>query len=273
MEAMASRQRDWRTRAKSRIDSRSCRSYSAASWRRRLRPSPDHEAPSITSRSAPRSSALAASPSSGGSLGHQTVTGRSWISSGATSAERWRPVSPPAVRKISSAQVSGASARGSTQWAWIRASSQDGPSGSADVTSRVRDGWRPVSRLIVSAARSAISGWRAITTRFITLVRAAMYRPPGESSPSSIRSGSAQIRASSFSMPSIVDACDCQRSTGSPGRGRLASATRPSVVRAVALRSGATVGPHGRAGPRPPRAPRSRPRSLGSRARARPPRS
>ena len=35
------------------------------------------------------------------------------------------------VRWIVSAQVSGASARGITQWAVIWASSQDGPSGSA----------------------------------------------------------------------------------------------------------------------------------------------
>jgi hypothetical protein len=33
-----------------------------------------------------------------GWAGHHVVTGRSWMSSGATSAVRWRPVSPPAVR-------------------------------------------------------------------------------------------------------------------------------------------------------------------------------
>ena len=114
---------------------------------------------------------------SGGSPGHQTVTGRSWISSGATSADRWRPVSPPAVRKICSEHVSGASTRGSTHSAWIRASSHGGPSGSADITISVRDGWRPVSREMISAVRSPVSGWRATTTRFITDVRAAMWRP------------------------------------------------------------------------------------------------
>ena len=51
----------------------------------------------------------------GGSPGHHTVTGRSWTSSGSTSAVRWRPVSPPAVRNMSSVHVSGASSRGSTQ--------------------------------------------------------------------------------------------------------------------------------------------------------------
>src|SRR6188472_4020590 len=81
----------------------------------------------MTSRSVLSRSDRVGTDPSGGSPGHHTVTGRSWMSSGATSAERWRPVSPPAVRKISSEQVSGASARGSTQWAWTLASSHGGP--------------------------------------------------------------------------------------------------------------------------------------------------
>ena len=132
----------------------------------------------------------------GGSPGHQTVTGRSWMISGVTIADRCRPASPPAVRWIVSAQVSGASSRGSTQCASTRASSHDGPSGSADWTTIVRDGCRPVSAWIVAAPRSAISGRRAMTTRFITLVRAAMWRA-GSPSISVVRSCLAQIRASS----------------------------------------------------------------------------
>ena len=158
--------------------------------------------------------------SSGGSPGHQAVTGRSWISSGAISAVRCRPVSPPAVRWISSEHVSGASGRGRTQWAWIRASSHGGPSGSAESTIIVRLGWRPVRRLIVSAARSPTSGCCAITTRFITLVRAAICRPCRSPSSSTTRFGWAQIRPSSFSMSSIV------RALREPAQHRLARARR-----------------------------------------------
>ena len=115
--------------------------------RRRSRPSPLHVEPSTTSRSVPSSRSRAAPETNGGSPGHQTVTGRSWMMSGVTSAARWRPASPPAVRWMVSAQISGASARGSTQCASTRASIHDGPSGSADWTTTVRDGWRPGERL------------------------------------------------------------------------------------------------------------------------------
>ena len=71
--------------------------------------------------------------------------------------------------------------RGRTQCASIRASSHDGPSGSADWMTIVRDGCRPVSGWIVAAQCSASSGRRATTTRFITLVRAAMWRPDSPS--------------------------------------------------------------------------------------------
>jgi hypothetical protein len=71
---------------------------------------------------------------------------------------------------IVSAQV-GAS-RGTMQWASTRASSHDGPSGSAEWMTIVRDGSRPVRACIVAAQRSASSGRRATMMRFITLVRA-----------------------------------------------------------------------------------------------------
>src|SRR5688500_15010632 len=134
--------------------------------------------------------------------------------SGVTIADRCRPASPPAVRWIVSAQVSGASSRGSTQCASTRASIQDGPSGSADWTTMVRDGCRPVSAWIVAAPRSASSGRRAMTTRFITLVRAAMWRA-GSPSISVVRSCLAQIRASSCSTSAMLWARADQRRTGS----------------------------------------------------------
>src|SRR4051794_14861667 len=248
-DAIASRQRDWRTRAKSRIESRGNCWYSDASCRSRGSPSPDQADASTTSRSVDSSKVWVGTVPSGGSPGHQTVTGRSWISSGATRADRWRPVSPPAVRKMSSVQVSGASARGRTQWASIFASSHGGPSGSAARTITVRDGCRPVSFEIVSAARAPTSGCRATTTRFITEVRAAMCRPPASSVGSSIRLGCAQIRASSCSISSIVCAVDDQRIVGSPGFGGSARAMRPPPAGRVPM---AMIWPYSRDPPDPP---------------------
>jgi hypothetical protein len=112
------------------------------------------------------------------------------------------------------------------QWAWIWASSQRGPSGSAVDTISVREGWRPVSCWIVAAHRSPISGWRAMTTRFITLVRAAMCRP-GSSPIRVSRFGSDQIRDSSASMSPIVRARDRHRSTGSPALAPPSMTIRP----------------------------------------------
>ena len=86
MEAMASRQRDWRTRAKSLIASRVTSSRPAIS-RIRSSPSPFHVEPSTTRRSAPPSRSNAAREVNGGSPGHQTVTGRSWTISGVTIAD------------------------------------------------------------------------------------------------------------------------------------------------------------------------------------------
>ena len=54
-----------------------------------------------------------------------------------------------------------------------------------------------------------------MTTRFITLVRAAMCRP-GSPSTSVVRSWLAQIRASSVSISAMLWARADQRRTGSP---------------------------------------------------------
>ena len=137
--AIASRQRDWRTRAKSEI-AIGRRPPTPAIRRSWVRPVPFQCDPSTTRRSAISSRSFACGLAKGGSSGHQIVTGRSWMSRGAITALRCRPDSPPIVRWIVSAQVSGASARGTTQWAVIWASSQDGPSGSAGWTIVVRDG-------------------------------------------------------------------------------------------------------------------------------------
>ncbi len=160
---------------------------------------------------------------SGGSSGHQMVTGRSWIRSGVTIAATWRPASPPAVTWIISAQVSGEPSRGRMQCASTRASSHDGPSGSAEQTIIVRDGWRPVRAWIAAAQCSASSGRRAMTTRFITLERAATYRP-GSPSMSVVRSVADQIRASSRSISAMLWARADQRRTGSPIRSGDATA-------------------------------------------------
>ena len=122
--------------------------------------------------------------------------------SGVAIAARWRPDSPPQVTWMVSAQVSGASSRGTMQCASTRASNHDGPSGSAEWMTMVRDGWRPVSNCIVAAHRSASSGRRATITRFITLVRAGTCRP-GSPSIVAVRSWPDQIRASSLSISAI----------------------------------------------------------------------
>src|SRR4051794_5403924 len=214
---MASRQRDCRTSAKSLIASR-VESWSAAISRNRANPSPLHVDPSTISRSAPASRSWADGLVSGGSPGHHTVTGRSWMISGVAIADRWRPASPPHVTWIVSAQVSGASGRGMTQCASARASSQDGPSGSADWMTTVREGCRPVSIWTVAAPFSANSGRRATTMRFITLVRAAMWRVVSPSTRTA-RSWLAQIRESSVSISAMECARADQRSVGSVGGG------------------------------------------------------
>ena len=158
------------------------------------------------------------------------------MSSGATIAARCRPHSPPATRAMNSAHISAASARGRTQWAWMCASSQDGPSGSALETRSVRDGWRPASIRITAAACSPISGLRAMTTRFITLVRAATCRSGPPSTPAVVSGAAAQIRASSASIPAIVWVRDDQRRAGSAICGPSPSVTPPDafIVRSAA---------------------------------------
>ena len=113
----------------------------------RARPSPLQVEPSTTSRSDAVEQVDRRRDENGGSPGHQTVAGRSWMISGVTIAERCRPASPPAIRWMVSAQVSGASSRGRMQCASTRASIHDGPSGSADWTTIVRDGCSPGQRL------------------------------------------------------------------------------------------------------------------------------
>jgi len=67
----------------------------------------------------------------------------------------------------------------------------------------VREGWRPVRAEIVVAQRSPVSGRRAMTTRFITLVLAATWR--SSTPPTMVTSrGPAQIRASSRSMSAML---------------------------------------------------------------------
>ena len=218
--------------------------------------------------------------------------------SGATSAERCRPVSPPAVRKISSVHVSGASARGRTQWAWIFASSQGGPSGSAASTTTVRDGCRPVSREIVSAARAPDLGLARDHDQ-------VHHRGPRRDvAPAGLVAGRVehQVRLRPDPGELLLDVVD-RVGRRRPADRRLAGLRRvrelhpPAARRARAdrddlavlarapgaagldhqrvpaarpidrvLRSGAIAGPRGRAGrPRPP-GPRCRPRSSGSRA-------
>ena len=90
IDAIASRQRDWRTRAKSEI-AIGWRSWRAARWRICVSPLPCHVEPSTTRRFAIAKTSSACSVPKGGSSGHQSVTGRSWMSSGATIASRCRP--------------------------------------------------------------------------------------------------------------------------------------------------------------------------------------
>ena len=297
--AIASRQRDCRTSAKSRIDRRSKSSYRPASWTRRSTPSPDQAThrrrggPSHSSRS------RTGCDSKGGSPGHQTVTGRSWISSGATRPNRWRPVSPPAVRKISSAHVSGAS--GARHHAVgldprvdprrpVRVGALD------DQRPRRMAAGQPADRLRAALAdlglardddqvhhrrpggdvrarrhprrprrRRRSRGWARAQ------IRPARARSPRSTAPST--SSAASARPAAAARP----ARSARR------RGRVPTAItspdapprpvrRGSPSRAAPFRSGATGVPRARAGRRPPRVPRCRRRSSGTRGRATRPR-
>ena len=77
----------------------------------------------------------------------------------------------------------------------------------------VRDGWRTVRNWIVAAQRSASSGRRATTTRFMTLVRAATWRVLSPSV-STIWSCAAQILISSASISGMLWARAVQRRIG-----------------------------------------------------------
>ena len=197
---------------------------------------------------------------SGGSPGHHSVTGRSWTRSGATIAATWRPASPPATRSMNSAHVSAASARGSTQCAWTWASSHDGPSGSALDTIIVRDGWRPVSMRMIAAAFAPISGWRAITTRLSTLVRAATRRSSRPSSSVCTVSGVAGPDLGQLGLDPGERCWSATTSGGPAGRRRRRRPKRPvspsrhqasaglraaaSDARRARCRASAASGPH-----------------------------
>jgi hypothetical protein len=87
IDAIASRQRDWRIIAKSLTEMPVVSAHVAISARRVI-PSPFQVDPSITRRSAAVNRSLVAWDVNGGSPGHQTMTGKSWMISGVTSA--WR---------------------------------------------------------------------------------------------------------------------------------------------------------------------------------------
>ena len=198
-------------------------------------PSPAQADASTTRRSVDLEQVVARAPTrSGGSPGHQTVTGRSWMSSGATSADRCRPVSPPAVRKISSVHVSGASAPRQHAVGLDPRVHPRRPvrvRGLDDQRPRRMPAGQPADRLGASARRP----------------RAGARRRPGSSPTSGPRC--AGRRASALAVPVGVDdrevrlrpdpgqlaarcprssaPVDIQRSVGSPGRGGSASAICP----------------------------------------------
>src|SRR5450432_1741935 len=97
---------------------------------------------------------------------------------------------------------------------------------------------------MIAAPCSPSSDCWAITTRFITLVRAAMLRTSTPST-SAVSLGWAQIRASSRSIPSIVVARDAQRSWGVP------IGTRPSITIGPPLAGALVIGPPGPSDPPP----------------------
>src|SRR3954471_23087303 len=84
---------------------------------------------------------------------------------------------------------------------------------------------------MIAAQRSPTSGRRAMTTRFITLVRAATRRSSFTPSrfASIWRFVSAQMRASSPSTSSMLWARDRQRRTGSFGRAGACGAMTPPL--------------------------------------------
>ena len=195
-------------------------SRAAGRARRRSRSSRRRRAgrPSASRSLRPRAS------SNGGSPGHQTVTGRSWMISGVAIADEV-PAGLAAAGQVDrlGAGLGRVLAR-QMQCASIRASSHDGPSGSADWTTIVRDGWRPVSAWIVAAQRSA--ELRPAARRRRGSSRSSGRRRGGSCSPSIVGAsgpGCAQIRASSVSISAMLWARADQRRTGSPGTAGVAS--------------------------------------------------
>ena len=161
-------------------------------------------------------------------------------------------------------------ARGITQWAWIWASSQDGPSGSAGGRSVVRDGWRPVSVWMIAAQRSPTSGRRGDRRR-------------GSSRSSGRRRGDRRhavvverrCRAASSGGPDpgelLLDALDAVRRPRAPARGPARPGSPGVNVTGWAavdgrwsLRSAATSGHRGPAARRPRPGPTCPPRSSGT---------
>ncbi len=215
------------------------------------------------------------------------------MSSGATSAERCRPVSPPAVRKICSEQVSGASARGQHAVGLdprVQPGRPVGVRGQHDQRARrvpagqPGDGLgRPLADL--RAARDDHEVHHRRPGRDVPPAPLAPVRrrrgPPGPAAP---RSGPAPSRCRRS-----CGRVDAQRIVGSPGIGGSASSIRPPPAGRVptamispsarsppsavtGLRSSATGAPRGRAGRRRSRGPTCPPRSWGSPAPASRPR-
>ena len=183
-----------------------------------------------------------------------------------TIAARWRPASPPQVRWIDlGAGLGRVLARQDAVRLDLGVEPRRAVRDRPTAMTIVRDGWRPVSAWMVAAQRSAISGRRATTTRFITLVRAAMWRA---GSPSIVgrqvlarpRSGRARSRSRRC----------CARAPASAASARRSGIGRVDGHRRRRLRSGASAARRARAARRRRPDPTSRRRSSGSRAPGRP---
>ena len=190
------------------------------------------------------------------------MTGRSWMISGVTIAAEVpaRPRRRPSGgssrhRSPGRPRAAGCSApRPGHRSTTGRPGRPTGRRSSATDGARSAPGWSP------RRARRA-PGVRAMTTRFITLVRAAMWRP-GSPSISAVRSGPGPDPGE--------DRLDLGDAVGPvrPAQDRLVERDRRSRRwSSIALRSGATAGPRGPAARRPRPGPTCRRRSSGSPAR------
>ncbi len=277
-------------RARSRGRRRSKRSYRAASWRSRSSPSPGQVEPSTTSRSGPRAGPGRAPARSSGSPGPPDRD-REVVDQQRRDQRRQVPPGLAAGGQVD--QLGARLGRVRPGEDAVRLDPRvepGGPSGSADWTISVLDGCRPVRRLIISAARSPTSGSASDTTRFIT------DRPRGDEPGRLALAVDGQVRLGSDPgelLFGVVDArtpararfstSPIERTWETPSAGSARPGRRRLLDRAPvrprrwcrprsSLRSGATVGPPGPAGRRPPPGPRCRPRSWGSPAPASPPR-